>query len=287
MTFIESIKNSSNEITLKKIGAPIPELLITDQPCLNIAFLDVETTGLDKKNNEIIELAIKTIKVEKLSAKIVSIEGEYESFNDPNIDIPSEITSLTGISNTMVKDEKINWQRIDQLITESDIIIAHNAGFDRSFIDRYSLISAKKIWACSVNDIDWLKRGFTSSKQELLCYWHGFYFEPHRAMNDVDALINLLTHRYYKNHRPLHELIENCTKSSYTIFAENFPYNQEKKDIIKGYKYKWNPDIKIWYKNIKHNELEIEKEKLTSAIYDKIFRGRIEKIDPRDKYKSL
>ena len=287
MTFIESIKNPSNEITLKKIGAPIPELLITDQHCLNIAFLDVETTGLDKKNDEIIELAIKTIKIEKLSAKIVSIEGEYESFNDPNIDIPTEISSLTGISNIMVKGEKINWKRIDQLITESDIIIAHNAGFDRSFIDRYSSISTKKIWACSVNDIDWLKRGFTSSKQELLCYWHGFYFEAHRAMNDVDALINLLTHQHYENHRPLYELIENSTKSSYIIFAENFPYNQEKKDIIKGYKYKWNPDIKIWYKNIKENELEIEKDKLTSVIYNKVFQGRIEKIDPRDKYKSL
>ena len=135
------------------------------------------------------------------------------------------------------------------------------------------------------NDINWLEKGFTSAKQELLCYWHGFYFDAHRAMNDVDAMIHLVTHNSYGDHRPLLELIEASKKPLYIIFAENFQYDPVKKDIVKGNKYRWNSKDKIWYKNVGLDELEREKEWLTVAIYDSVFKGRVEEINLNDKYK--
>ena len=193
MTFIKSIINDSNKILLKKYGPPVPELLISDRSSIKVAFVDTETTGIDRKNDHIIEIAVKVLCFETLSGKILSVEGSYESFNDPEEDISTDITLLTGIENKMVDGKFIDWNEVDALFQGVDIIIAHNASFDRAFIDRFSSNSPSKIWACSVSDIDWLERGFTSSKQELLCYWHGFYFDAHRAMNDVDALIHLLT----------------------------------------------------------------------------------------------
>ena len=50
-------------------------------------------------------------------------------------------------------------------------------------------------------------------------------------------------------------------------------------------KYKWNPDEKIWYKNVTFDILESEKEWLTGVIYDIHFEGRVEEINPIDKYK--
>ena len=70
------------------------------------------------------------------------------------------------------------------------------------------------------------------------------------------------------------------------IFAENFKYDPVKKDIVKANKYRWNPEKKIWYKLVKFNELEIEKDWLTVAIYDRFFEGRVEEINLNDKYKS-
>ena len=285
MTFIPSIIDESNKILLKKYGPPSPELLITDQESISIAFVDTETTGIDRANDHIIEIAIKLVKFEAISGKILNIKGSYESFNDPKEDISKDITLLTGINNNMVDGEYIDWVQVNNLLEDADLIVAHNAGFDRAFLDRFSNISQKKIWVCSIFDIDWLNRGFSSSKQELLCYWHGFYFDAHRAMNDVDALIHLLTYDYKNFDRALLELIENSKKSEYVIFADNFKFDPVKKDIVKGNKYRWDSNSKVWYKKVKVDELANEKDWLTAAIYDQIFEGRVEKIEPIDKYK--
>ena len=284
MTFIKSIINDSNKILLKKYGPPVPELLISDRSSIKVAFVDTETTGIDRKNDHIIEIAVKVLCFETSSGKILSVEGSYESFNDPKEDISTEITLLTGIENKMVDGKFIDWNEVDALFQGADIIIAHNASFDRAFIDRFSSNSPSKIWACSISDIDWLERGFTSSKQELLCYWHGFYFDAHRAMNDVDALIHLLTFDTGLE-RPLLELIKNSNKSEFVIYAEHFQYDQVKKDILKGNKYRWNPNDKIWFKRVNVDELEHEKDWLAATIYDQVFKGRVEEIIPSNKYK--
>ncbi len=285
MTFIKSIQTSENNIILKKFGKPAPELLITDQECISIGFLDTETTGVNRVNDKIIELALKVVTFEKSSGMIISIDQVYESFNDPGEEISQEITMLTGISDDMVNGQSIDWGKVDTILRDTDIVVAHNASFDRAFVEKHSSVSPNKIWACSINDIDWLGRGFTSSKQELLCYWHGFYFEAHRAMNDVDALIHLLTHSSYDIDRPVLELIENSQKPTYVIFATNFNYDPVKKDIVKANKYKWNAIEKIWYKNVTFDNLESEKEWLTGVIYDFNFEGRVDEISLMDKYK--
>ena len=285
MTFIPSIIDESKKILLKKYGPPSPELLITDQKSIAIAFVDTETTGIDRTNDHIIEIAIKLVKFEAISGKILNIKGSYESFNDPKEDISKDITLLTGINNDMVDGEHIDWVQVNDLFEDADLIVAHNAGFDRAFLDRFSNISQNKIWVCSVFDIDWLSRGFSSSKQELLCYWHGFYFDAHRAMNDVDALIHLLTYDLKNFDRALLELIENSKKSEYVIFADNFKFDPVKKDIVKGNKYRWDSNSKVWYKKVKVDELANEKDWLTVAIYNQIFEGRVEKMKPIDKYK--
>ena len=284
MTFIKSIINDSNKISLKKYGPPAPELLISDRSSIKVAFVDTETTGIDRRIDHIIEIAVKVLCFETSSGKILSVEGSYESFNDPDEDISTEITLLTGIENKMVDGKFIDWNEVDALFQGVDIIIAHNASFDRAFIDRFSSISPSKVWACSINDIDWLERGFTSSKQELLCYWHGFYFDAHRAMNDVDALIHLLTFDTGLE-RPLLELIKNSNKSDFIIYAEHFKYDPVKKDILKGNKYRWNPNDKLWFKKVNPDELEHEKDWLTATIYNQVFKGRVEEIIPNNKYK--
>ncbi len=73
MTFIKSIINDSNKILLKKYGPPAPELLISDQSSIRVAFVDTETTGIDRINDHILEIAIKVICFTTSSGKILSV----------------------------------------------------------------------------------------------------------------------------------------------------------------------------------------------------------------------
>ena len=171
-------------------------------------------------------------------------------------------------------------------LKDVDLIISHNASFDRPFVDDNSEISKSKIWGCSIKDIDWLKRGFTNVKQELLCFWHGFYFESHRAMNDVSALIHLLTHPSYSTERPLVELINSSEQDSFNIWVTNFPFNAAKKNKIKSKGYNWNTIKKLWFKRVLPEKVEEEKSFLIDLIYLDSFRGLIESIDPINNYKD-
>ena len=286
MVFISTLKKVNGQITLKQCKSTFPELLIAKGETLNITFLDTETTGTNRLNDEVIEIAIKKIEFEKDSGKIIKIISQYESFNEPNQEISDKITKLTGIDNKTVKNKCIDWELIDSVLKDTDIIVAHNAKFDRAFVDRYSSISSSKIWGCTINDIDWFEKGFSSQKQELLCYWHGFYFEAHRAMNDVDALIQLLIHPHYGKNRPILELIKNARQIRNKVLGSNFPYNEQKKDKIKGDGYKWSTIDKIWYKEVDKNNLILEKKYLSSVIYNGEFNGHVEEIDPNERYKS-
>ena len=90
MSYVSSIKKDGENIILYKCSEPVPELLMAAGGSITIGFLDTETTGLDKLNDEVIELALKIVKFEEGSGKIVSTDHAYESFNDPHKPLDEE-----------------------------------------------------------------------------------------------------------------------------------------------------------------------------------------------------
>jgi len=286
MTFIEQLSQDNGNITLKKFdGASFPRFNPghSGLDIVKVCFLDLETTGLDKIEDKIIELALKLVAIDRNNGELLGVIAEYQSFHDPNELIDEKITLINGINNEMVQEYSIDWDEVNNLISTADIILAHNASFDRTFMDRYLSLSTEKVWSCSISDIDWLKRGFTSNKQELLCFWHGFYYDSHRAMFDVDALIGLLTHESYEENKPMIELLENTSKPYYKLLALDSPYDT--KDKLKAKDYNWDPERRSWWKRLLLVEIETEQNWLTENIYNGHFTGTVEEIPLTDKYK--
>ena len=272
----EDIKVEEN-IELKEISK--------DSNTIRICFLDVETTGFDVEECEVIELAMKVIEINKNDGSELKSVKKYESYNDPDSEISEEITKLTGISNDMVKDKSIDWDEVSEILNMSQLVVAHNARFDRKFIDKY--IQTKNIWACSQGDIEWKERGFFKQGLEMLCIWHGFYYAAHRAMNDVNAMIHLLMHNSYSEDLPILELISNAKKPWYKIINK-FPYNEKHIKLIKSRRlYRYEPNNKSW-STIFNDEAKIQEEKewLEENIYEGYFKGQIQLLTIYDKYKD-
>ena len=286
MSFIKSVIQENENVTISKFNGKNIEVTgkNSDEYNSRICFLDLETTGLNKQQDQIIEIALKIVSANKNSGEIVEITNVYESFNDPGIPISYEASLVNGITNDMVAGKTIDWDNVGLLFESSDLIVAHNASFDRAFMDKSLPLSQEKLWACSVNDIDWLNRGFTSSKQELLCIWQGFYYDSHRAMNDVDDLIHLITSDFYNGNKPILELMENAANPYYKISALNSPF--ESKDQLKARNYYWNNTKRYWWKNVDHEEIDPERKWLTENIYNGQFAGRIEELPIIEKYKD-
>ena len=287
MSFLKKTINQNNKIELYKfVGENFVNLSkeYQNESALKVCFLDLETTGSNKETSKIIEFAGKLTAIDKNNGELIGIIDSYQSFNDPEEPISQEITRITGITDEDVEGHSLNWGIISQIMHDADIIVAHNASFDRAFMDRYLPLSKDKVWVCSLNDINWSKRGFNARGQEILCIWHGFYYESHRAMYDVDALIHLVTYDIEGQAKASLELLSNAAKPNYIVAALNSPF--ETKDLLKSRKYRWNPEKKYWWKQVLFENIELEKEWLAQNIYNGNFIGKIVEIGLTEKYKN-
>ena len=153
--------------------------------------LDVETTGLDERNDEVIELGM--VKFDYLpDGRIIGIKDAFSSFNEPIGTIPLEVTALTGITDEMVAGHEID----ETAVSSSDgavIVIAHNAGFDRKFAERYWPVFERMAWGCSATEVEWRKHGFEGSRFGYLLNGAGYFHQAHRAVDDCHALLEILS----------------------------------------------------------------------------------------------
>lgn len=154
-----------------------------------IVCFDLETTWLDKNNDKIIEVSMV-----KFDEKTFEVIDSYNTFVNPEIDIPEIIYNITNITNDDVKDAPV-FSEIKQEILDfvwNNTLLWHNVSFDIDFfINNWVDVSLNTkvdtffLW-------NFLTFNNHSLNLEMLCkfYWIDFTW-AHRAINDVKATISL------------------------------------------------------------------------------------------------
>ena len=118
--------------------------------------IDVEATGLSIGHDDVIQLALLPFEYEIPSGKILSIKKE-EAFNglrEPRIPISNEASLITGITNEMVKNKNIQAEEIEKVVNNVDLIIAHNASYDRQMVEQHWECFKNISWACTFKSIN-------------------------------------------------------------------------------------------------------------------------------------
>ena len=152
-----------------------------------VLILDTETTGLSHTSDKIMELALLRVDVDRATGRPMGPVQVYDGLEDPGQPIPPEVQAITGISDVMVQGQRLDVARIVELLDGVDLVIAHNAAFDRPFVEARLPAFAAKAWACSFADIDWKGEGRGSSKLESLAMGLGWFYDAHRAEMDCHA----------------------------------------------------------------------------------------------------
>lgn len=263
-----ALEESGNYRILRKLVArPIASVKRPGFSRLGV-ILDTETTGLNHRSDEIIEIGAVAFTFNDDGA-IGDIVGIYGGLQQPSRPIPPEITRLTRITDAMVEGQLIDIQSLRTLIEPADLIIAHNAGFDRPFCEAFSKIFTGKAWACSVSEIDWSARGFEGTKLGYLVGQAGYFHEGHRAVDDCHALLEILDREQHDGESPFTELYRASQRSRIRVFAEHSPF--EMKDHLKARGYRWSDGsdgrLKSWWIEVGEEDLNDELSYLRSDIY--------------------
>jgi DNA polymerase-3 subunit epsilon len=257
-----------------------------------VLVLDTETTGLDASKDKIIELALLCFDVDTLTGLPVGELQVYDGLEDPGMPIPQEVVAITGITDADVQGQRLDEERIAQLLQGVDVVIAHNAGFDRPFVEARIKAFRQLAWACSFADIDWKAQGRSSAKLENLAHALGLFYDAHRAEMDCHALLAVLVAPLSAaadtgiQHTGLAHLLQAAQKPSYRLQATHAPFDA--KDKLKARGYRWNADQKVWHTRLDDEAaLQLECEWLKPNVYhDRAVVVQVEKQSALVKYST-
>lgn len=240
---------------------------IPEGELIKAVILDTETTGLNSETDKIIELGMIAFEFCPKTGKTYRVLDTFNELEDPGFPIPPDSTKVHGINDDMVNGKFIDDSKVSSFLDGVRLIIAHNARFDRPFVESRFPIFKDYAWACSLSQIPWSEEGISSAKQEFLAYCFGFHYEGHRASNDCQALLEILQQTFPESGSlVMKRLLENITKKELIVWPLGNLYDV--RDKLKGRGYKWFADRKMWAGSITLDALELEVEWLKTAIYD-------------------
>ncbi|AKE44800.1 putative DNA polymerase III subunit epsilon [Sinorhizobium phage phiM9] len=215
-------------------------------------FVDFETTGLDTENDEITQMGWVRFQFDD-SMKITKVVSQGVKHNIPEREVSEDAARLTGFTKAKLQEigEMITQEDFDRAFGNIEFALAHNAKYDRRFIDRFYK-AEPLVWGCTNADLD-IKSRFmipSNSLGVLMAYMKDWYFGHHDALDDSFAGVHLAD-MFFK------ELVEKIFKPSFKAMAYQSAF--ESKDALKLRGYKWEPTVKTWWKG-GFTEEEVEEE---------------------------
>ena len=153
----------------------------------DVVVIDTETTGLDFKSCELIEVAAARLRGRE-------IVDTLDLFVKPSSPIPAEIVAITGITDEMVADadNAVEVTRAFREFAGDTPLVAHNATFDRHFMEKGN--RGKPVgpfWIDSLELSRIVLPCLSSHKLHDLSRAFDLHQSTHRAIDDVVATCGL------------------------------------------------------------------------------------------------
>jgi len=154
------------------------------------SIIDIETTGGNPRTEKITEIAVLTHDGSRVVDRFCTLVNPEKS-------IPPFITNLTGINNEMVAGAPRFYEIARRIVemTDNQIFVAHNAGFDYGFIcEEFRQLGFRfqRNRLCTLQLSRKLIPGLRSYSLGKLCAELNIRIEDrHRALGDALATVRL------------------------------------------------------------------------------------------------
>ena len=260
--------------TLHRLDLPAHLCDTGDAALRRALYVDCETTGLNIEHDQAIELALLPFTYAVGDGRIAEVlhhEAQVH-LHDPGRPLDPFITDLTGLTDEDLRGQRIDVEAANALIARSDLIVAHNARFDRPFFERALPATRALPWGCSMRDVPWTAHGCPSAALHCLACGYGvFARDRHRALADCEVGVWLLAQTLPgSEQRVLAALRESAWKETIRLWAADAPF--EHKDALKARGYRWMPQgrrgiERAWWTELAPESVDAELEWLRESVY--------------------
>ena len=231
-----------------------------------IAVIDTETTGLTVERHQIIELCAAIVEVNS-AGRIVALPTVRSGLVDPGHPLSEEIAELTGLTDAHLAGRSIDGNRVAEMLSSCDGVMAYNAGFDRPFVEKLIGRHVPVPWACAMADVPWRQLGFEPGPQGYAVTQAGYYMpSAHRAKDDVLALIQLADHICADGETIIAKTLAAMEAPAWRFEATGAPYGYKDDLREQRYRWAWGRRRGVWYKHVRQESYQAELDWYVSTI---------------------
>ena len=186
----------------------------------NLLIVDVETTGLDCKRDSIIEIGGVLWNVENACG--IATHAELIRSNENPAESINRIPAKATVEGVAISDALM---RMGEMLFRADYIAAHNAKFDRSFIEAalihcpYLSEMWNRPWICTLENVRLPRKSSSRSLLALALAHDVGVVVAHRALADCETLARLFERCAELGH-DVKAMIEQAVLPRQTYMAE-------------------------------------------------------------------
>jgi len=218
------------------------------KPIKNVCIIDFETTGLDSETDKVVEIGaiLYSVEYQTVLQQFSTLRYIDSNPQEPVNKINAKATDL--FNSSYICSDYLEQAVIEFMVSNSEFIIAHNAEFDKQWL------TVDKPWLCSFSDFIW---PLNSKPSNLIttALNHGIgVTKAHRALSDCQLIAELFD-RTEDLQGLFEQAIARANEPRYSVIAQ---VSFDQKDLAKSAGFYWQPGGKLWVKELRESDLNIE-----------------------------
>ncbi len=203
--------------------------------------LDTETTGLDVVYDRVVELAVVVVCLRT---------GAYLAVQSDAVRAILPANHVSGLSTEMLDAAPFVFPPLgvlDRFDPAQTVVVAHNADFDRSFVEKSNHADSRLLtypWVCSYRDIWWPEPVRLGSLVTMALDAGVPVVTAHRALADCMLLASLLRWAHGRG-TDLVRMME-AAQTPPVRLAVNEPYDEERNRRLRSAGFRWDALMRVW-----------------------------------------